>query len=216
MIKQCAAYLSLNISMVLYLISYIPQLRRNAKKNQLSNLSLHFHHLLMLSYITDLIYGFGLSMPWQYKTVSLVGTVLLLIQHKQLFALNSKNAYLIMSICAFCLLLVSSVLISLLFSQQIRFIFFITIGYIAQTANLLYAAPQIYRNFTSSKAVLSLSIGYLTLNFICMLCDNISAWLLHWPLPSKLGAMVLTVFFSILIYQWRSCKKYEAIKAQTV
>ena len=75
---------SLNISFILYLIHYLPQLIHNQRDGQIKQLSLSFHYLLLLCYLADLNYGFGLNLPWQYRLVSAFGLACLLIQHYQL------------------------------------------------------------------------------------------------------------------------------------
>ena len=81
--------IALNISLFFYLTHYLPQLYRNATEGKMKGLSLGFHHLLLASYLFDLIYGFGMKMPWQYKMVTLIGLACMLIQHWQLMRVYS-------------------------------------------------------------------------------------------------------------------------------
>lgn len=76
--------MSLNLSFVLYLCVYLPQIIHNRKPYHLSNLSIGMHCILYASYCLDLIYGFSSDLQWQYKTVSVVGLTLLSIQHLQI------------------------------------------------------------------------------------------------------------------------------------
>lgn len=208
MLIQTIGNYSLNISMVTYIIMYLPQLYHN-NKGRLTDLSLLFHGLLIFYYLTDLMYGFGLLMPWQYRLVSVVGFVCLLIQHLQLFKIYRNKRYFIYSTYGLCLFGIFG-----FFSVFYAFTktFFIVIGYFSQVIGLFYTIPQIYKNIGSC-AALSLNIGYLGLVFICSSCDNISAWTLHWPTPSKFGAIIRIFFVSILIFQWfLSRQKYYDVK----
>ena len=76
--------ITLNISFVLYLIVYIPQIIHNQKVANIAQLSFGLHFLLFSSYSFDLLYGFSSQLPWQYKTVSTVGLLLVTVQHIQL------------------------------------------------------------------------------------------------------------------------------------
>jgi len=209
MLEQTIGHYTLNISMILYLVMYFPQLMHN-KKGRLVDLSLHFHNLLIFYYITDLIYGFGLLMPWQYRLVSIVGLICLIIQHIQLRRIHRKNRYFVYSTCALCLFGVFGFISILhLFPRN----FFIDLGYASQVVALFYRFPQIYKNI-GSMAALSLSMGYLMLTFFCAMCDNVSAWFLHWPAPSKLGAIISILLSGILIVQWFLSKGKSYYEAQ--
>ena len=59
---------------------------------------------------------------------------------------------------------------------------------------------------------MSLNIVYLTQNLITKTCDNISAYALAWPLPSKMGAACAATAALILLYQYyRAYHTYERI-----
>ena len=76
--------ISLNLSFLMYMFLYLPQLIHNQKQTNLAELSKWMHLTLYLGYSLDLVYGFGNNLPWQYRTVSAIGWVLLTIQHFQL------------------------------------------------------------------------------------------------------------------------------------
>ena len=76
--------ISLNLSFYIYLIVYIPQVLHNKNIAHIKELSVWLHGLLFISCYADLIYGFSSGLPWQYKVVSIVCTVLVSIQHIQL------------------------------------------------------------------------------------------------------------------------------------
>lgn len=81
----------LNLAFILYLIHYFPQLLTNRKNSNLEHLSLHFHGMLSVCYFSDLAYGLGMNMPWQYRCVSMIGSACLLIQHGQLLNIHKDN-----------------------------------------------------------------------------------------------------------------------------
>jgi len=189
--------LTLDISTIIYLFSYIPQLIHNRHQKNLNELSLYFHDLLLFSFLTDIIYGLGMKMPWQYILVSLVGTVSLLIQHIQLFRLNKSRRLIVNSSLFLLLVLYAGIL--LIMNQPNRSLF-ILVGYASEGAGVIYCLPQILKNI-DSRAAIALSGFYLGLEMASTLCDNVSAWFLSWPLPSKLGACFSLIVLLVLISQ---------------
>lgn len=188
---------SLNISFVLYLVHYLPQLIHNQRQNRLAQMSLGFHYLLVLSYISDLNYGYGLGLPWQYRLVSIIGLCCVLIQHAQLAKLyQSLINFKIMTCVFFVLLLLSVIAISTHFPAA----YYLVMGYMAQVAGLFYFMPQIIKNYRSG-TVMALSLSFLVLDLICYACDNVSAWALNWPMPSKIGALMSLLLITVLIIQ---------------
>lgn len=189
--------ISLNISMVLYLINYIPQIIYNGTQQKISGLSFYFHYLLLLSSLFDLIYGLGAHLPWQYCLVSILYIVYLFIQHVQIKKVLPDpyfyyGVYLILTIAC-------GGFIALFFFKQDRTLFII-FGYASQVTGWMCCFPQIIKNMGTLSA-LSLSIFYLLLDLFSNICDNISAWTLSWPMPSKLGAIFSTMICFMLIYQ---------------
>ena len=85
--------ISLNLSVVIYLIFYLPQLLRNRNPKNLDQLSIYFHSLLFLAASTDLLYGFGTIGQWQYKLISLTTFSCVLWQHKQLLQHYKNNKH---------------------------------------------------------------------------------------------------------------------------
>lgn len=198
MLGQIIGNFTLNLSTILYMVVYMPQLFHNKKSGQLFNLSLNFHIFLFISCLTDLIYGFGLAMPWQYILVSIMGVIYLTIQHKQLWKIHhQRNYFMLNNILLFllCTLIPTSLL------YHFSYAFFIYTGYIAQITSVGCAIPQIYKNIETKNSILALNINYLALNFLSSLCDNISAWTLHWPTPSKAGSFIALLMCSTLVMQ---------------
>lgn len=176
--------IALNAAFVLYLIHYLPQLHHNRKKKQLQTISLHFHGLLGICYLSDLSYGMGMHLPWQYCTVSFIGTLCLAVQHQQLSALHRDNRIFHIYTWVFAAIFSLFILENALSPSPF---FFLAMGYLAHTTALLFLLPVIIRN-AKQKHARALSDGYLYLNSLCYLCNLIAALSLNWPFPSKIGA----------------------------
>lgn len=207
--KTLIGNISLNISLILYLINYIPQLIHNYRGVHLSKLSIYYHAILYFSVITDLFYGFSMQLPWQYKLVSITFFFYLWIQHWQMrnTPLFQKITFMLLSVFFICLYMT-------IFLYQDKTIL-VNLGYASQGAGIIYALPQVIKNIKSS-AALSLSVTYLFFSFFSRFCDNISAYCLSWPLPSKLGALCSAAIFILLLCQWRianlSRQRYRHIR----
>ena len=195
--------LSLNISFVLYLILYFPQLRHNRTPTHLAELSIGLHVILSTSFCLDLIYAYLKPLPWQYLTVSVVALSLLSVQHLQLMrqAYRQHKKNLVNQLVGFfilaCLGLVYVFLTDLSHtsSQEI-----LGIGYISRLGFLSYTLPQIIQNHRRQSAQ-ALSTAFLSLSLLLSSLDLISAWCLDWGWPNKLGTPIALLFTLTLLWQ---------------
>jgi uncharacterized protein with PQ loop repeat len=201
--------ISLNVSFILYLIVYIPQIIHNRKTVHLAHLSLGLHSCLFLSYTFDLIYGFASHLPWQYKTVSVVGLLMILIQHTQLMRLFIQNQRRSLIKLGILFLVLNSLAIGYFFiinggalTPQNTLI----LGVLARIYGLLYSLPQIIKNHIS-KTTNAISRHFIYLNLTLTLLDSISAWSLNWGWPNKLAAPVSAVLMLTLLFQSKSKAK---------
>ena len=197
--------IALNLAFALYLVHYIPQLCHNRRKEKLRYVSLHFHGLLGISYLCDLSYGVGMRLPWQYCTVSIIGSICLGIQHWQLKALHQHGKTFQIYTWIFSAILIIFVAENSLPSQQIVFL---GMGYLAQASALLFLLPVIVRNIKQKKAN-ALSMGYLGLNSLCYLSNLIAALSLNWPLPSRIGTCFGLTCLCILLVQRFYYQSYQ-------
>jgi hypothetical protein len=198
--------ISLNIAVVIYLTQYLPQLYHNKTVAHLKNMSLTFHFIFFIAYLSDFIYAFGMHMPWQYVLVNIVGLIALLIQHRQLTRVYNGmllNAMLMVFILFF---MVGVSFIVIKQSEQ----FYINMELVSYAGFLTFRMPQLYRNWRL-KTGQALSKSYLFLSLACTLCDNISGWCLDWPWPNKLGAFILLIFILLLIGQTMHYRKKQEI-----
>ena len=198
---------ALNIAFILYLIHYFPQLIHNQKNEKLKNLSLHFHGFLAACYLSDLSYGFGLAMPWQYRLVSIIGSICLMIQHIQLRKIHANTR------CYKGYTVSLSVMVLVVFygiTCQLSHSFYISMGYISQISAATFFIPQIIKN-QKNHISNALSITYLLLDLCCYFCDIIAAFSLNWPTPSKIGALINLMAISILLAQRLTFKKNSPI-----
>lgn len=195
--------ISLNISFILYLILYIPQIIHNRKSTNIAQLSLNLHLLLYSSYFFDLCYGFSSHLPWQYKTVSIIGLSLVGIQHIQLMRFFIINKHLFIAGLSAVFLVLNVIAIDYFFEMKHGLLATQTtllFGAIARLTGLVYCLPQIIKNITS-KSANALSLHFLYLNLMLALLDTISSWCLNWGWPNKLAAPVNIVMMLIMITQ---------------
>ena len=206
--------ISLNISFILYLILYVPQIIHNRTSTNIAQLSLNLHLLLYSSYFFDLCYGFSSHLPWQYKTVSIIGLLLVGIQHIQLMRYFIINQYTFIAGFSAVFLVLNIMAIYYFFeikhallTSQTTLLF----GTMARIAGLIYCLPQIIKN-KISKSANALSLHFLYLNLMLALLDTISSWCLNWGWPNKLAAPVNIVIMLIMITQ---IKKYTRLTHPT-
>lgn len=195
--------MTLNCSFILYLCVYIPQVIHNRTSNNLVNLSANMHAILYLGYLLDLFYGFSQHLQWQYKTVSIVGLTLLIMQHLQITRYSWQRKNRLNTIFAMlALLATTTVLLYFFIIKQAMFSNETTviIGYLARACFLLYTLPQILKNH-ALKVANAFSIRFIYLNLLVSILDMISAWCLNWGWPNKLAAPFTVTLMLLLLTQ---------------
>ena len=208
MITQQIGAICLNVAFALYLVVYLPQIIHNQKSQDLVNLSLKMHFLFYIAYLLDLFYGYSCDLPWQYKTVSIVGLTVLSIQHLQITHYFSKlqkrlSVYLNM-------LFLFGVGLSIVYFFSINQGIYsesttLLIGYISRVCFLLYTLPQIIKN-KKLKSASAISIQFVYLNLTLAILDLVAAWCLNWGWPNKLGSPIMVALMIVMLLQM---KKYS-------
>ena len=197
--------ISLNISFVLYLIVYIPQIIHNQKVANIAQLSFGLHLLLFSSYFFDLLYGFASRLPWQYKTVSSVGLLLVTVQHIQLIKFFINRQLLLHVALSIFLIILNCMAIYYFFIFKNSVLDdgdIFMVGIIARICGLIYCFPQMIKNGIS-KSANAISVKYIYLNLVLALLDTCSSWCLNWGWPNKLAAPGLIPL--IILYVTKTC-----------
>ena len=197
---------SLNISAAVYMLYFIPQLLRNAKRRRLARISgLQLPTVswgLQLCYVigasADLLYGFGLHLPWQYCAVSLSVMLSLCVQQYQLRPMLGKDYRPYIMLCAVCGGAVATCM--LLFLCYPRHSILIIAGILSTACYWVAFVPQLVRNFILKNGA-ALSCIFIALTMTTAVLDMISALCLHWPWPSLVGPPV--IFFTHVIALWQ-------------
>lgn len=65
-------YITLNISLIIYFIIFLPQTIHNQFKHKTFEISLWTHSLMIIANSLDLIYAIGFNMQWQYILVDII------------------------------------------------------------------------------------------------------------------------------------------------
>ena len=208
MITQQIGTLCLNVAFVLYLVVYLPQIIHNQKSKDFVNLSLKMHFLFYVAYLLDLFYGYACNLPWQYKTVSIVGLTVLSIQHLQIthyFSKLQKTLSMYLNLLFLFAITLSIVYFFSISPSAYPETTVFLIGCISRVCFLLYTVPQIIKN-KQLKSVSALSIQFVYLNLTLAVLDLIAAWCLNWGWPNKLGSPIMVTLMAIMLLQM---KKYS-------
>jgi hypothetical protein len=207
--------ISLNLSMVLYMIFYFPQLLHNKRAHQLNDLSLGLHALLFISTAADLYYGFGRIDQWQYRLVSVILFLCLLIQHVQLVVVyrhcwEKLRSLLILSAAVVIILLG---LIYALYALPSHHALYVAMGWVERVGYCLYALPQLMKG---RQAAGSVSMMFVSMGIVTALLDTTSAWIFDWGSPSLYGGILVAFLQSVLLWQclsitrWGLCRDNKA------
>jgi uncharacterized protein with PQ loop repeat len=203
--------LTLNFTTLIYFIWFLPQLLLTFKNQTISALSFGMHTLLLLGYLGDLIYGFGLELPLQYKMVTISGLLILMLEHYQFWVYHfrtssQKMLYYAVSILLLLLTITGFGLLKVIESES----FFNAIGIFTIFCWVLFAVPQLWKNFTT-RSVEGISKPSIWLSLVTGAGDIISAFALAWSWPNKLGALIGLIPKCILLLQCYYYKRSERI-----
>lgn len=196
--------ISLNLSMFLYLIVYLPQLAHNRQTQHLRHLSLSMHVLLFLGYGCDLLYGLATHLPWQYLMVSSVGLGLFSIQHLQILKhlQTTRHTYLRAFLLTSWLLIGLFILCLILFKPIEDYLPYQAslLGWLSRLLFTVCFIPQLFKNHFA-KTNQALNRYYLGINITLTCLDFISAWCLNWGYPNKIGPLISLILLSLLLFK---------------
>ena len=126
---QNIGYITLNISLIIYFIHFIPQTIHNQFKHKTFNISLWTHSFMILANSLDLIYAVGLGFQWQYICVSIILLFFLIIQQLQIL-LDKKSKRMIFHTCGI-FVFIGGCLVILIFVKNINKEFLLMFGVVS-------------------------------------------------------------------------------------
>lgn len=195
--QSMIGHISLNISFLIYVVLYLPQVLRNLRRKSTDGVSYVMHLILMVGYISDMLYGFGRHMPWQYCLVDVAGLSCLSLQHIQFGRYGGltkpflSGTVLVVSCFAFAMFALICRLPSTIYIQS---------GVIAWATGIFCTLPQIWKQYRFS-AAWGVSMVFICFDILCSACDTISAWTLNWDYPSKIGSPIELILGCCLLAQ---------------
>ena len=183
--------IALNISVGTYLFYFLPQLLHNKNKNNTKNLSWGLHIIYICGMCLDLIYGFGNHLAIQYRLVTIVGLICLMIQHLQLCH-NKTNNKLATILAAF---LYSTAILVVSLNLKLTSSTYNTIGLLSQFCWWSAFIPQIIKNYQLKNGS-ALATTFIALTLSCSVLDLIAAISLGWPYPSIISPPIMIILHS--------------------
>lgn len=194
--------IALNISFLVYLVLYLPQVIHNLRRGSTHGLSFMMHTILVVGYLTDLMYGVGRDMQWQYRIVDIAGLICLGIQHVQIGYYEKINKQYI-GVTVLLLSLLMYVLYGITHALPVAI--YDHAGVIAWGTGVVYTLPQMWKNYRFA-SVMGVSTLFVLFDILCSSCDTISAWCLNWDYPSKFGSpmeCLLGIFLLVQLYAYK-------------
>lgn len=192
---------SLNISFLLHLILYLPQVLHNRSTSHIKYLSVNMHLILFFCYFLDIFYGFASNMQWQYRTVSIVGFSLLIVQYTQIiqYLITKGNKHtsrvhiLILATTLFCVYHFFANLKGNISTSEA-----LIAGYISKILFIISTIPQIIKNWqVKNKSAISIYFILLSITIACL--DTITAWTLNWGWPNKLTSPIMIFMLALML-----------------
>ena len=221
------AQFTLDISLFLYCIQFLPQLYHNVVNPQLQNISLMSQYLYFLGIGLDLIYGLGFQYPWQYILVDILYLFFLLVQEYQI--INAKRFSVWWQYCphVFVILWIGLVFVSSLYLWETGYktkgfhigshndaIFWFS-GIVSSVIWIVMWFPQIIKNILQKRADGYVSVFWI-IGLVMVLCDITSALILHYKwmniATSSFRLIIHLILLSqVYIYRQRGIRTTEKV-----
>ena len=199
----------LNLSFILYLILYIPQLIHNSKNTTFSHMSRIMHYMLLQAYCCDFFYSISRGMPWQYLTVSCLGTFYLLIQHIQWAHFDIKTeGHLHKGMLTIGVIILTWPALLWMFFKDALWQNQLQI-WLSKILFIIHFLPQIIKNSFSRDHIHAISKNYLALSVILSLTDFGAAYCLRWDTANLTGSSLSLVFKLMLIVQMLNYSRFK-------
>ncbi|WP_440682670.1 PQ-loop repeat-containing protein [Cysteiniphilum halobium] len=207
---------TLNLSLALYFIHFLPQLYHNIYKPNYNNISLNTQIMYLGATSLDLIYGLGFNYQWQYIAVDIVYLSTLSIQQFQLMYARIFSIFIhILSFLWIIFIVITAVVLVRLGHKSQGFhigsndnlIFWIS-GYISSFLWIILWFPQIIKNFFY-KTSGGYSLPFIVIGVIITLSDITSALIYHWKWLNLLTSIINFLSYFCLFIQSCSLKKQQ-------
>ncbi|MGQ4001925.1 PQ-loop repeat-containing protein [Francisellaceae bacterium CB299] len=195
---QNIGYITLNISLIIYIVHFLPQTIHNQFKHTTANISLWTHTLMIIANSLDLVYAVGFNLEWQYILVDVILISFLFIQQLQILN-DRKNKFVVLHTLFLLLFLLLVVLLILYATVSQNGL--LLLGSFSGVIYNIYWLPQIYKNYKQKNAE-GFSIYFLGLSLISVSCDISSAIFLGWPIISVITSVGLSTLLFIQIFQY--------------
>ena len=183
--------IALNISVATYLLYFLPQLIHNARRGKTKHLSWGLHLLYICGMSCDLVYGFGNNLAIQYRLVTIVGLLCLVIQHLQLCRHKEDG----LAASTIAIILYSAAILCVSLHLKLSNHSYNLIGLASQFCWWTAFIPQIIKNYQTKNAE-ALATGFIALTLSCSILDLIAAISLGWPYPSIISPPIMILLHS--------------------
>ena len=196
------AHYAINLSLILYLVFYLPQLFHNIKHMASNPPSFLFHTLMVVGAGCDVFYAVGQIHQWQYLVTSIVMLMCMVVQHLQ-FAIYHPKIKMSLSyklLCVFMILVVSCTLLAK-YIEPFPVIWYLSAGWMMHVAYGYHLVPQIIQHY-NVKSTLSLSMVYIFLSLLNSSLDWVSAIGFAWPEPSQMSIPIMIALHFVIVWQW--------------
>jgi len=194
---------SINISLLIYLFYFFPQIIYNHMLHKADGISYTTQSMMVLANLLDLVYGFGSIQNWQYRLVTIITLFCLMAQKYQIYR-DSKNKSLFLHlgvIIIFFLAVLVTFNVDMLSSLALDLVGYASVGLYS-----IYWLPQIVKNYQLKRAD-GFNVYFIYLTIIALICDEISSLVFSWPLPSILSPPLIIAFLIVIILQKSYYKK---------
>ncbi|WP_150463630.1 PQ-loop domain-containing transporter [Francisella sp. XLW-1] len=187
--------LILNISLIIYLIQFVPQIIYNAKnKKSLDNISMLTQFSMLIFTLCCIVQIVDLNLDWRLLVISIGYLIGITVQQLQI-SFNNKRMPEVINLIFVMLITIAILAIR----YKPNAIYMIT-TIISVSICFVYWLPQTYKNY-KQKHFTGYCLLFIVLAWLGSLCHLINSFLLSSPLIIKLGLIAISVTIPLLAFQ---------------
>jgi len=189
---------ALYISVIIYMVVYLPQAIYNQVKHKTRYISLITHSSMVVANSLNIVYAIGFEFHWLFIMVDCIILTFLFIQQLQIWN-DNRSSFIKKHTLVVCVWLF--IIIHIAINDSISKKVLLVIGYVSNILYCAYWLPQIYKNSKFKKSS-GFSIVFLVMILFISILDGTASICLGLPLPSKLGPIIIFGLVLVLVGQY--------------
>lgn len=187
--------LVLNISLIIYLIQFVPQIIHSTKnKESLENISMLTQFSLLIFTLCCIVQIVSLNLDWRLLVIAMGCLIGITIQQLQI-SFNNKRMPEVINLVF--VMLITIAILAIRYKPNVMYMLTTILGLLAC---FIYWLPQTYKNF-KQKLFSGYCLLFIILAWLGFLCLLVNSFLVNTPLSVKVALITISLTIPLLTIQ---------------